>query len=436
LRLFAVNLPPLLQCRTLASSSSHPRLQLCCSIPLLLGEDASKKQNPTKKPTHPSKPPRRFPPPHLSLTHTPSRSPPLSLIGGTPRTGCASLALGRGGRAGERRGEEGAGARQTHTGKIAFVSGTASGAGARCCGCRSPPLSARSAPAAPRRHRAGERAARRLLSSYYYCHFFFPLLSLSLSTSLSVRVISAFSAYRGFPPCPPTSFSCTHAAPRPRFLWVQPESAKLPGIFPPKLGSMSGKVIKPKEEKDASKEPQLKGIVTKLYSRQGYHLQLQADGTIDGTKEEDSSYTLFNLIPVGLRVVAIQGVQTKLYLAMNSEGYLYTSEHFTPECKFKESVFENYYVTYSSMIYRQQQSGRGWYLGLNKEGEIMKGNHVKKNKPAAHFLPKPLKVAMYKEPSLHDLTEFSRSGSGTPTKSRSVSGVLNGGKSMSQNEST
>lgn len=66
-------------------------------------------------------------------------------------------------------------------------------------------------------------------------------------------------------------------------------------------------------------------------------------------------------------------------------------EHFTPECKFKESVFENYYVTYSSMLYRQQQSGRAWYLGLNKEGGIMKGNHVKKNKAAAHFIPKPLK---------------------------------------------
>uniref|UniRef100_A0AAY4B041 Fibroblast growth factor n=1 Tax=Denticeps clupeoides TaxID=299321 RepID=A0AAY4B041_9TELE len=183
-------------------------------------------------------------------------------------------------------------------------------------------------------------------------------------------------------------------------------------------------------------EPQLKGIVTKLNSRQGFHLQLQADGTIDGTKEEDNSYAVFNLIPVGLRVVAIQGVQTKLYLAMNNEGYLYTSEHFTPECKFKESVFENYYVTYSSMIYRQQQSGRGWYLGLNKEGQIMKGNHVKKNKPAAHFIPKPLKVAMYREPSLHDLTEFSRSGSGTPTKSRSASAMLNGGKALSHHEST
>lgn len=65
-------------------------------------------------------------------------------------------------------------------------------------------------------------------------------------------------------------------------------------------------------------------------------------------------------------------------------------ELFTPECKFKESVFENYYVIYSSMLYRQQESGRAWYLGLNKEGQPMKGNRVKKTKPAAHFLPKPI----------------------------------------------
>lgn len=38
-------------------------------------------------------------------------------------------------------------------------------------------------------------------------------------------------------------------------------------------------------------EPQLKGIVTKLYSRQGFHLQLQADGTIDGTKEEENGFS-------------------------------------------------------------------------------------------------------------------------------------------------
>ncbi|XP_026100910.1 fibroblast growth factor 14-like [Carassius auratus] len=84
---------------------------------------------------------------------------------------------------------------------------------------------------------------------------------------------------------------------------------------------------------------------------------------------------------------------------MNGNG----QENFNPECKFKESVFENYYVTYSSMLYRQSQSGRSWYIGINRDGQVMKGNRVKKTKGAAHFLPKVIEVAMYKEPSLHEL---------------------------------
>lgn len=69
---------------------------------------------------------------------------------------------------------------------------------------------------------------------------------------------------------------------------------------------------------------------------------------------------------------------------------LFLQDVFTPECKFKESVFENYYVIYSSTLYRQQESGRAWFLGLNKEGQIMKGNRVKKTKPSSHFVPKPI----------------------------------------------
>ncbi|XP_048710456.1 fibroblast growth factor 14 isoform X4 [Caretta caretta] len=145
---------------------------------------------------------------------------------------------------------------------------------------------------------------------------------------------------------------------------------------------------------------------------------------------------LFNLIPVGLRVVAIQGVKTGLYIALNGEGFLYTSELFTPECKFKESVYENYYVIYSSMLYRQQESGRAWFLGLNKEGQVMKGNRVKKTKPAAHFLPKPLEVAMYREPSLHDVGETVPKAGVTPSKSTSASAIMNGGKPVNKSKTT
>uniref|UniRef100_A0A3Q3D1R7 Fibroblast growth factor n=1 Tax=Hippocampus comes TaxID=109280 RepID=A0A3Q3D1R7_HIPCM len=172
-------------------------------------------------------------------------------------------------------------------------------------------------------------------------------------------------------------------------------------------------------------EPQLKGIVSRLYSQHGYYLQMQPDGTIDSTRDES---TQFNLIPVGLRIVAIQGAKTGLYLAMNSDGYLYTSDHFTPECKFKESVFENYYVTYSSMLYRQTQSGRAWYIGINRDGQVMKGNRVKKNKGAAHFLPKVIEVAMYKEPSLHELTSEPVSPPRKTTKTSDSPSLKNGRK--------
>ncbi len=37
-------------------------------------------------------------------------------------------------------------------------------------------------------------------------------------------------------------------------------------------------------------EPQLKGIVTRLYCRHGFYLQMLPDGTLDGTKDENSSF--------------------------------------------------------------------------------------------------------------------------------------------------
>ncbi|XP_058236947.1 fibroblast growth factor 14-like isoform X1 [Hemibagrus wyckioides] len=194
------------------------------------------------------------------------------------------------------------------------------------------------------------------------------------------------------------------------------------------LQCLCGKSLK--KNKNPS-DPQLKGIVTRLYCRQGYYLQMSPDGCLDGTKDDSTNSSLFNLIPVGLRIVAIQSVKTGLYIAMNAEGHLYTSELFTPECKFKESVFENYYVIYSSMLYRQQESGRAWFLGLNKEGQPMKGNRVKKTKPAAHFLPKPIEVAMYREPSLHDVGETVPKAGVPPSKSTEPV-VMNGGKPVSK----
>ncbi|XP_072497310.1 fibroblast growth factor 11 isoform X2 [Notamacropus eugenii] len=76
---------------------------------------------------------------------------------------------------------------------------------------------------------------------------------------------------------------------------------------------------------DRAPEPQLKGIITKLFCRQGFYLQANPDGSIIGTQEDTSSFTQFNLIPVGLRVVTIQSTKLGHYVAMNAEGLLYSS---------------------------------------------------------------------------------------------------------------
>eukprot|EP00064_Thunnus_orientalis_P024948 superscaffoldBa00011552_g25271 len=43
-----------------------------------------------------------------------------------------------------------------------------------------------------------------------------------------------------------------------------------------------------KRGKNRCDEPQLKGIVTRLFSEQGFFLQMQPDGTISGNKDENS----------------------------------------------------------------------------------------------------------------------------------------------------
>ena len=79
---------------------------------------------------------------------------------------------------------------------------------------------------------------------------------------------------------------------------------------------------------------------------------------------DDDQFVWF-LVPVGLRVVAIQHEKTKLYISMNSDSRIFASvnlafldfierttvfqELYTKDCKFKENVFENYWCIYSSI---------------------------------------------------------------------------------------
>uniref|UniRef100_A0A8C1IP27 Fibroblast growth factor 12b n=1 Tax=Cyprinus carpio TaxID=7962 RepID=A0A8C1IP27_CYPCA len=93
-------------------------------------------------------------------------------------------------------------------------------------------------------------------------------------------------------------------------------------------------------------ESQLKGIVTRLFSEQGYYLQMQPDGTVGGTKDENSDYMMFNLLNVTCKVAILKYVKGQIYIYMTSQAlfyssvvnrFLYSTDTFTAElCMYKE----------------------------------------------------------------------------------------------------
>ena len=75
-------------------------------------------------------------------------------------------------------------------------------------------------------------------------------------------------------------------------------------------------------------EPQIKAVKTRLQCRSGLNLAMKLTEEehpklhVCGVKS-DGPETIFYLIPVGLRQVAIQQVETQCYIGMNASGKLF-----------------------------------------------------------------------------------------------------------------
>ncbi|VCX38022.1 unnamed protein product [Gulo gulo] len=119
---------------------------------------------------------------------------------------------------------------------------------------------------------------------------------------------------------------------------------------------------------------------------------------------------------VEVGIVAIKGLFSGRYLAMNKRGRLYASESYNAECEFVERIHELGYNTYASRLYRTAPGGPGaqrqpsaerlWYVSVNGKGRPRRGFKTRRTQKSSLFLPR---VLDHKD---HEMVRLLQSGAG------------------------
>ncbi|RXM28862.1 Fibroblast growth factor 3 [Acipenser ruthenus] len=139
----------------------------------------------------------------------------------------------------------------------------------------------------------------------------------------------------------------------------------------------------------------------KLYCATKYHLQIHPNGKIDGTLDKNSPYSVLEITAVDVGVVAMKGLFSGRYLAMNKRGRLYASDAYSEECEFVERIHELGYNTYASRPYRtvpnaasavkrRASAERLWYMSINGKGRPRRGFKTRRTQKSSLFLPRVL----------------------------------------------
>ncbi|XP_037962451.1 fibroblast growth factor 22 isoform X2 [Plutella xylostella] len=92
------------------------------------------------------------------------------------------------------------------------------------------------------------------------------------------------------------------------------------------------------------------------------YLQLLPDGTVNGTTDGNSVYTILQRATYKVGLLTIQGVSTCLYLCMDACGFQYAHD-LSDDCMFDEHIEANNYNTYSRI-----RNGKKTFLALDNRG--------------------------------------------------------------------
>ncbi|ELR46739.1 Fibroblast growth factor 3, partial [Bos mutus] len=120
-----------------------------------------------------------------------------------------------------------------------------------------------------------------------------------------------------------------------------------------------------------------------------YHLQLHPSGRVNGSLE-NSAYSILEITAVEVGVVAIKGLFSGRYLAMNKRGRLYASGS-PPRLRPRGALCADPGPRPPGRGARRQPSAeRLWYVSVNGKGRPRRGFKTRRTQKSSLFLPRVL----------------------------------------------
>lgn len=123
----------------------------------------------------------------------------------------------------------------------------------------------------------------------------------------------------------------------------------------------------------------------KLFGKNNWFLRLQDDGNVSGTREQSSDEVNLQLESIGKGLVHIYSAGVRQYLAMDSNGRLFSTKNKTDSTIFKHVKGINGFHTFSSHKY-YRDTPHDMYIALMKDGLPRKGNKTSPLHKGSQFL--------------------------------------------------
>ncbi|KAM7446974.1 Fibroblast growth factor16 [Porites harrisoni] len=122
----------------------------------------------------------------------------------------------------------------------------------------------------------------------------------------------------------------------------------------------------------------------KIQCRNGHYLEVRPDGTVRGTKNHDSIYTVFHLDSVGSNMTTLWAAEAGLYVGIDNRGNIITSATKISACTLRESLDTEFFNSFAMEF----SPRRLHWLSISAQGKVR--SSILTSSRNVQFITKPL----------------------------------------------